>query len=418
MRTRSSNSSLESLPSELFFAIAEHANFETRLALSTTNSKCRTLLLPTIFRTLKVTSNENEANEVLAFAKKAGANVRGISFYGTAKPNADENVDADKDADADENIGAEEDAGAFQRDQQSKEGRLSHKEQILPLAAAELLSGQHLPNMTTLTINFDFDFDNGNCSGTWDSRDDLCDGTSMYAFTVPETDKNMVDDSEAEFPWRKLMAQTWAAVSQNKYVTELIVKDLIPKAVSPWFSPPWEHFLAQILVADIQIWGGDNGAGWEVGTLDGYMYFVSQMGQYFFQHMKKTKKFRLACYEHGPLGSQWAGLEIDLNTMSLRPDCLPELEQLRLEYVNPEVLTLCLILLTSYPNLADTCLSVQDSWSSLSPRLRLSLSISMSASLLANTLIYGSLGQTSSAASVNQAPSGQVSTSRTMQRLH
>jgi hypothetical protein len=152
----------------------------------------------------------------------------------------------------------------------------------------------------------------------------------MYVFTVEETSKDMIDESEEEFPWRRLMAQTWAAVSQNKNITELVLKELVPKAVSPWFSTEWQQFLAQILVADIQIWGGDNGAGWEVGTLEGYMYFVSKMDEYFFKHMTSTKKLRLACYEHGPLGSQWIGVQ---DTMSLRPDCFPQLEHLRLEYV-------------------------------------------------------------------------------------
>ncbi|KAF2651430.1 hypothetical protein K491DRAFT_606943 [Lophiostoma macrostomum CBS 122681] len=285
--TRSSTSALESLPSELFLAVAEHADFESRLALSATNSRYRTFLLPIIFRTLKVTSDEGEANEVLEFAKKIGANVKAISFHGTAEPNLNEDEEEENDGD----------------------------EQILPLAAAELLRGQHFPNMTTLIVHFEFDFENNDRSddGVWDSRDDLSDGASMY-----------------EFPWRRLMAQTWAAASQNKNISELIVKDLIAKAVSLWFTAQWKTFLGQISVADIQIWGGDNGAGWEVGTLEGYMYFVAKMNEYFFDHMGNTKTLRLSCYEHGPLGSQWTG---DEDTMALRPNCFPQLEHVHLDYV-------------------------------------------------------------------------------------
>ena len=298
------SSRLESLPSELFLTIAEHADFEARLSLSATNSLCRTLLLQTIFRTLRITSDEVEANQVLALAKEIGDNVRAISFHGTAGPNPTP-------------------------DEQDHDQNTTDSQQwALPPAAAALLGGEHLPNATTLIVHFSFDFDSGD--GTWDSRDDLSDGMSMYAFTVEETSKAMIDESEAEFPWRRLMAQTWASACANRNTTELIVKDLIPKAVSPWFSPQWERFLGQILVADIQIWGGDNSVGWEVGTLEGYMYFIARLDTYFFNFMKNTETLRLTCYEHGPLGSTWTGVK---DTMSLRPECFPRLQHLRIKYL-------------------------------------------------------------------------------------
>lgn len=318
-RTRSSNSLLECLPSELFLNVAEFADFDARLALSATNSNCRTLLLPIIFRTLKITSDEKEANEILAIVERIGGNVQAISMHGTAEPNLSAEEEQENNAD----MPKEEDINAQRR-------KLRHQEQILAPSVARLLRGEHFPNMTTLIVHFDFDFDNQeNDDGVWDSRDDLCDGSSMYVFTVEETSKDMIDESEAEFPWRRLMAQTWAAVSENKNITELVVRDLIPKAVSPWFSPQWKRFLAQISIADIQIWGGGNGAGWEVGTLEGYMYFVSMMDTYFFNHMENTTKLGLSCYEHGPLGSLWTGAR---NTMSLRSGCFPQLKELQLQY--------------------------------------------------------------------------------------
>jgi hypothetical protein len=315
-------SSLESLPGELFLSIAEYAGFDGRLSLSATNSRLRTLLLESVFRTLKITSIENEADETFEVAKRVGNNVRAISFHGTAGPNLGTYDDQEQDAaDSSTNI----------------EGPMS-QQQMLPPAAAALLGGKHLPNATTLIVHFSFDFDNHDGSeGVWDSRDDLCEGSSMYVFTVQETTKEMVDESEAEFPWRRLIAQTWASASLNHNITSLIAHDLIPKAASPWFSPQWERFLAQIETADIQLWGGDNGAGWEVGTLSGYMYFVARLDAYFFDFMTNTKSLRLSCYEHGPLGSRFTEVT---DTMSLRPTCLPRLEQLRLEYVAicPELL--------------------------------------------------------------------------------
>lgn len=334
MRLRSDrSSSLESLPSELFLSIAEYADFEARLSLSATNSSCRALLLQTIFRTLKVTSNEDEANEVLALAKRVGGNVRAISFHGTAGPNLNADNEDEHDDDKNDDDESSQEVPANSKPSAADERPESQK-WVLPPAAAALLSGAHLPNVTTLIVHFNFNFDE---EGTWDSRDELSDGASMYAFTVEETSKAMIDESEEEFAWRRLMAQTWTAVSENENITELVVKDLIPKAVSPWFSPQWERFLSQILVADVQLWGGDNGAGWEVGTLEGYMYFVANLDTYFFDFMKNTKKLRLSCYEHGPLGSLWTSqlgqTSIDVQgTMSLRPNCLPQLEHLHLEY--------------------------------------------------------------------------------------
>jgi hypothetical protein len=309
-------SSFESLPSELFLSIAEYAGFDGRLCLSATNSNFRTLLLEGIFRTLKITSDEDEANEVLEVAKRVGDNVRVISFHGTAGPNLETDEDDQEQDDTDSSTSTEESGS---------------QQQVLPPAATALLGGKHLPNATTLIVHFSFDFDNHDGSeGVWDSRDDLSDGSSMYVFTVPETTEDMVDESEAEFPWRRLMAQTWASASLNPKITSLVAHDLIPKAVSPWFSPQWARFLAQIETADIQLWGGDNGAGWEVGTLPGYMYFVAQLDTYFFDFMTNTKSLRLSCYEHAPLGSRYTDIT---DTMSLHDTCLPRLEQLRLEYV-------------------------------------------------------------------------------------
>lgn len=305
-------SRLESLPSELFLSIAEYAGFDGRLSLSAANSSCRSLLLQSIFRTLRVTSDEEGANEVLAIAKKIGANVHAISFHGTAGPNEI----ADEDDEDSDTLGASTNIPGGEA-----------QEQVLPQAAAALLRGEHLPNATTLIIHFDFDFDGAD--GTWDSRDDLSDGASMDVFTVQETSRAMVVESEAEFPWRRLMSQTWAAASQNTHITSLVVRDLIPKAATAWFEPQWARFLGQIELADIQLWGSDNGAGWEVGTLEGYMYFVSHLDSYFLTAMTHTTKLRLSCYEHGPLGSDLTDVT---DTMALRPPCLPRLEVLRLEY--------------------------------------------------------------------------------------
>ncbi|OAF99718.1 uncharacterized protein CC84DRAFT_1169230 [Paraphaeosphaeria sporulosa] len=315
-------SRLESLPSELFLSIADYAGFDGRLSLSATNSSCRSLLLQIIFRTLKVTSDEKEASEILKLAKRIGVNVRAISFRGTAGPNPR------KDESEDEQDGNDQDLDAVDASPNTPEAKT--QEQILPQAAAALLSGEHLPNATHLIVNFAFDFENGHGSeGIWDSRDDLSDGVSMYVFTVPETSRAMIEESEAEFPWRRLMAQTWSAASQNANITSLVVPALVAKAVTPWFGPQWARFLAQIENADVRVAGADNGAGWEVGTLEGYMYFVSQLDSYFLVPMTNVKTLRLSCYEHGPLGSHWTDVR---DTFALRPDCLPRLEELRLEY--------------------------------------------------------------------------------------
>ncbi|KAF2444393.1 hypothetical protein P171DRAFT_432436 [Karstenula rhodostoma CBS 690.94] len=316
---RTQVSRLESLPSELFLSITEYAGFDGRLSLSAANSNCRSLLLQSIFRTLRVTSDEEEADEVLKLAKRIGGNVRAIAFHGTAGPNLSEEGKRDE---------VEDNTHPSPKTPRDS----SIPEQVLPAPAAALLSGAHLPNASTLIVHFAFDFENNDLGdGIWDSRDDLSDGSSMYVFTVPETNQAMLAESEAEFPWRRLMSQTWGAASQNKNITSLVVGDLIPKAVTSWFDSQWARFLSQLSDADIQLWGGDNGAGWEVGTLDGYMYFVSQLDRYFLGAMTNVKKLRLSCYEHGPLGSRWTDVE-DTMALRVRSGCLPRLEELRLEY--------------------------------------------------------------------------------------
>lgn len=324
---RTEVSRLESLPSELFLAIADFVGFEGCLSLSAANSKCRSALFPVVFRTLKITSDEEQANGVLGLAKKVGGNVQTISFYGTSGPGPNDGYE-----DEGGNEEANEGENGGENDGEKKHGKEHGDESnlrnyLLPQAAVALLSGEHLPNATRLVVNFTFDYDLED--STWDSRDDIGDGNYMYVFSVSETSRAIAADSEAEYTWRWLMADTWTAASHNTRITSLVISALVPKPVTPWFGPQWARFLAQIKEVDMTVWGCDNHAGWEIGSLPGYMYFLSQLDAYFFAHMTSATKLRLSCYEHGPLGSRWPD---DADTMALRPGCLPKLEELRLEY--------------------------------------------------------------------------------------
>ncbi|KAJ8089437.1 hypothetical protein PM082_014685 [Marasmius tenuissimus] len=292
---------LETLPLELLTRILESLPLDSRLALTSTSSSLRSSLAPLVFQALKITSNTQGGRVFEQLANNYGSVVTKLHFVASmplGRPSDD--------------LASTGNAAHEQGDLSSPEnsaGAENATQNLMTTLARDALTGKSLPNLTTVHLSFDFDFDhdisnNGQWDGNiWDDPNSITDeSNSIYVFTDPEA-PNDVPIKEAKYPWRALMAQTWSALCQNKSITKLIVSDLIPRKTTAFDSDDWRDFLGRLETLELSMWGGENGAGWEVNTLEGYMAFEARLGEYFFQHLTRVHRLSFAAYSSCPFGA-------------------------------------------------------------------------------------------------------------------
>ncbi|KAK1234135.1 hypothetical protein PQX77_002663, partial [Marasmius sp. AFHP31] len=259
---------LATLPLELLTRILESIPLNSRLALASTGSNLRSSLAPLIFQALKITSDGGREFEQLV--DKYGSVVTKLHFV-ASMPNG-----RPSDALALTDNGAHEQGDPSSPKNSAGTG---DAQSFMTTLARDALTGKSLPNLTTVHLSFDFDFDtdlldNEERDGNiWDDPNTITDDSnSIYVFTDSETAED-VPMKEARYPWRAMMAQTWSALCQNKSITKLVVSNLIPKKTTAFDLDDWRNFLGRLETLELRMWGGDNGAGWEVNTLEGYMTY-------------------------------------------------------------------------------------------------------------------------------------------------
>ncbi|KAF3044471.1 hypothetical protein E8E12_011009 [Didymella heteroderae] len=79
----------------------------------------------------------------------------------------------------------------------------------------------------------------------------------------------------------------------------------------------------------IKLRGGDNGAGWKINKLEGYLDFVSQLDTYFFKYLSNVKDFSFAATYDGPPG---IGGGSNNTVLPLLGPHMPQLRSLSLGY--------------------------------------------------------------------------------------
>ena len=282
--------SFQKLPSELLVEVEGFLPLDDRLSLSTTNRTWRDFLLPRLYACLRIT-NRHEDQEILAdVLDKYGSHMRRLYFEFYLYPNGEKEGDD-----------VEEERG------QQRWG--------LPELTCKLLAGA----CDTLTVDFkpedNFDFDG------WDS-----DMGSIYMHGDPE-DRDSIANSECEYLWRATMAQMWESVATNESLRKVTIVNLPPRGTTTWFTEEWFTFLGQLVELSVNIWGGDNGAGWTSNTTEGYLDFLTNMDSYFFRHTKSLRRLSIIANSESPWGCEGmrqAPLDLD-------PSDMPKLEYLYLE---------------------------------------------------------------------------------------
>ncbi|GFP59248.1 hypothetical protein TASIC1_0012025100 [Trichoderma asperellum] len=288
--------SLLALPQELTLQVLQLLQVGDLFRLSATCKHFRAQLVPRLFQTIRLTSDERVARSALGAVEAHGQYTTRIEFKAHCGPNDEITVPA------------------------------------LPPAAAKVLQGHFTPNLSTVSLKFDFDFDDGE---EWDARlpDDF-EAISIYVFRNEETEE-YVREREETWQWRALMNETWRALAANMHVRELILDDFIPKWTSTFRTEEFRQFLSRLETATFDILGMDNGVCWRTSTEPGYTNFLSDLDASFFRHMTGLKYLSINTSDH-------LGLEgMCHSPLALKPEHLPLLESLKLRrcFIGPELVS-------------------------------------------------------------------------------
>jgi hypothetical protein len=302
--------SLPFLPTELQLNIIERLDLTSTsfipapsqdlLSLSRTCKVLRTLVLPYIFKTLTLLNEEKSGSSVLTVLNSTYAkHVRHVHYIGIMAMPAGLELPGDDAADAPSPVDLPE----------SVEQVLSHFDK--------------LPNLKRVVVEF-------RCAKNGDDDDEAYQN-NLYEYEESETDEQVLE-SERTAAYRSLMEQSYRALARNSASTikHVELKNVIPKKCSAWKLPEFQALLHGLTAFTISLRGGDNGAGWQINTLEGYLDFVSSLDACFFEHLSNTKNFSFVATDDGP-----PGIEDGLNNTAVRllGQHMPRLQSLSMEYV-------------------------------------------------------------------------------------
>jgi hypothetical protein len=194
----------------------------------------------------------------------------------------------------------------------------------LPESVEQVLSGlTKLPNLEQVTVQFA-------CADTADDDEEIY-RNSYEIFEELETDEE-VQESENTIAFRSLMERSYRALSRNPAsgIKHLELKDVMPKKCSAWNLADFQALLGGLSSFTISLRGGDNGAGWQINKVQGYLDFVAELHLYFFKHLSNVKHFSFAATDDGP-----PGIEDGMSNTAfpLLEQHMPKLESLLLERV-------------------------------------------------------------------------------------
>jgi hypothetical protein len=307
-----SESSLETLPTEVLCMVAEHLSTEDLRNLSLVNSAFRIATAPCLFEVLRVNCPLREDHITEAVLRKYGAHVVELRLNVTFFPNK---VDY------------------------KRLGRLprSHSEYSQwywsdPPASVwarravdipvihDLIHFKGLARCKSLTLHTEGDDDFVQCGyGGWDDN-----GTgigSIYTFYEHE-DWEEVDRKEYEYSWRAALRDMYRDVATLSTTQELKISSFLPRRVSFWQKDEWADFLGRLRRLTLHPYGGDNGAEWDVNKMPGFNEFFGELSTLMFSHAKELEHLEIVAHESGFLGS---------DSLVLAPDTMPALRVVHLE---------------------------------------------------------------------------------------
>jgi hypothetical protein len=89
------------------------------------------------------------------------------------------------------------------------------------------------------------------------------------------------------------MERSYRALSHNaaSSIKHLELKNVVANKCSAWQSADFHVLLQGLSSFTISLRGGDNGAGWQINMVPGYLSFVSELNVYFFRYLHNVKYF-------------------------------------------------------------------------------------------------------------------------------
>ncbi|KAI1073324.1 hypothetical protein LB507_010912 [Fusarium sp. FIESC RH6] len=301
---------LQKLPPEVLSFVAEFLNHDDRKNLSAVNANLRSTFAPSLFRTLKVDCPlaKNQRSSLKDILRKFGAHVAELRFNITFYPRQRDSENNDEDTPW---FWTDPPASVWARDM--ADVNLIH----------ELLQFKGLPHCKTLAVytnghdNFS-ENDMGGEEAEWDDNDMA--GTGIYFCSDPEEWEDVIS-AEEEYSWRASLRDMYRDIATLSPTQDLKLLNFLPRKVSFWQEQEWGVFLGRLKKLTLHTYGGDNGAGADVTTLEGFEVFFNELSTVLFTHAKELQHLELSALENGFLGA---------GSLFLDPLTMPKLQELHL----------------------------------------------------------------------------------------
>jgi hypothetical protein len=269
------------------------------LNLSGVCKEFRTLVFPYLFKSVTLLNEEKSGSSVLAVLHSAHAeHVRILHYIGIM---------------------------AMPESPDSREGPLVEPSpEHFPDSVEQVLSSlTKLPNLERVTVQFA-------CAKTADEDENIY----CYTYDIYQTLESDEEVLEAEktLAFRSLMERSYRALSRNAAFTikHLELKNVVARQCSAWNLADFHAVLQGLSSFTISLRGGDNGAGWQINKVEGYLDFIAELENYFFIHLSNVRHFGFAATEDGPPGIHGG---LNNTTLPLLEQHMPLLQSLSLEYI-------------------------------------------------------------------------------------
>ncbi|KAJ4117523.1 hypothetical protein NW768_010886 [Fusarium equiseti] len=353
---------LQNLPPEVLLTVANFLNYDDRKNLSAVNANFYCTIAPSLFKRLKINCplSKNETQFLTDIVRKYGTSVVELRFNVTFYPRQKDTENNDEDTPW---FWTDPPASAWTREIADVD------------TVHDLLQFKGLPNCKILAVytnghdNFS-ENDMGGEEAEWDDNDMA--GTGIYFCSDPEEWDDVVS-MEQEYPWRAALRDMYRDIATLSPTQDLKFLNFLPRKVSFWQEQEWSEFLGRLKKLTLHTYGGDNGAGADVTTLEGFQVFFNELSTLLFTHAKELECLKIAALENGFLG---------VNSLSLDPLTMPKVRELHLRNmaVNTVLIPFLkgrkfekLVLEDCVAQKADQDFNPQPTWADLFEQLRKSI---------------------------------------------
>ena len=147
------------------------------------------------------------------------------------------------------------------------------------------------PNLKHLTLDFPTD---------WTRESDY--------LSVLDVDERLEETLEYESldTWRKLLFTVFHAVVKNDISSKkkfgLKLLNIPPMQCSVWFSDEFEQFLGHVTEFALCLDHFDNGAGWNMNTMESPVIFAGRLYQWFWENLTNVRSLNIHADESWPIG--------------------------------------------------------------------------------------------------------------------